>query len=125
MKYTVSAALAAFLAAQNVAAHATFQDLWVDGVDFDTQCARQPTSNSPVTDVTSADMACNAGTTAVSSKCPVTAGSTVTGMSRLASLLASLFFFCLALCKDVPKMSKKKKDNSDMICYSRDAPTAR
>lgn len=80
MKYTVSAAIAAFLAAQNVAAHATFQDLWVDGVDYDTQCARQPTSNSPVTDVTSADMACNAGTSAVSSKCPVTAGSTVTGM---------------------------------------------
>lgn len=78
MKYTVSAALAAFLAAQNVAAHATFQDLWVDGVDYDSQCARQPTSNSPVTDVTSTDMACNAGTSAVTSKCPVTAGSTVT-----------------------------------------------
>lgn len=34
MKYSLSAALAAALAAQNVAAHATFQDLWVDGVDY-------------------------------------------------------------------------------------------
>lgn len=34
MKYSVSAVLAAALAAQNVAAHATFQDLWVDGVDY-------------------------------------------------------------------------------------------
>lgn len=79
MKYTVSAALAAALAVQNVSAHATWQDLWVDGVDYDTQCARVPTSNSPITDVTSADLACNAGTTAVTSNCPVTAGSTVTG----------------------------------------------
>lgn len=80
MKYTISAALTAAFAVQQVAAHATWQDLWVDGVDYDTQCARQPVSNSPVTDVTSDDMACNAGTSAVSSNCPVTAGSTVTGM---------------------------------------------
>lgn len=79
MRYTISAALAAAFAVQHVAAHATWQDLWVDGVDYDTQCARQPVSNSPVTDVTSNDMACNAGTSAVSSNCPVTAGSTVTG----------------------------------------------
>lgn len=79
MKYTISAALVAALTFQNVSAHATWQDLWVDGVDYDTQCARQPVSNSPITDVTSADIACNAGTTAVSSNCPVTAGSTVTG----------------------------------------------
>lgn len=76
---TVSAALVAFLAAaQHAAAHATFQDLWVDGVDYDSQCARTPASNSPVTDVTSTDLACNAGTSAVSSKCPVAAGATVT-----------------------------------------------
>lgn len=79
MKYTVSAALAVALASQHVSAHSTFQQLWVDGVDFDTQCARTPLSNSPVTDITSADMACNAGTSAVSSNCPVTAGSIVTG----------------------------------------------
>ncbi|KAK7747848.1 hypothetical protein SLS53_001097 [Cytospora paraplurivora] len=77
MKYTVSAALAV-LAAKNAAAHATFQDLWVDGTDYGTQCARIPLSNSPVTDVTSDDLACNAGTSAVSLKCSVTAGSTVT-----------------------------------------------
>ncbi|CAN8103905.1 unnamed protein product [Discula destructiva] len=77
MKYT-SFALAAALAAQKVSAHATWQNLWVDGVDYDTQCARIPVSNSPVTDVTSPDMACNAGTAAVSSNCPVTAGSTIT-----------------------------------------------
>lgn len=80
MKYTISAALTAAFAVQQVAAHATWQDLWVDGVDYDTQCARQPVSNSPVTDVTSNDLACNAGTSAVSSNCPVPAGSTVTGM---------------------------------------------
>lgn len=78
MKFTVSTALAV-LAAKNAAAHATFQDLWVDGTDYGTQCARIPLSNSPVTDVTSADLACNAGTSAVSLKCSVTAGSTVTG----------------------------------------------
>lgn len=79
MKYALSAALVA-LAANNVAAHATWQDLWVDGTDYATQCARIPLTNSPVTDVTSTDMVCNAGTSPVTSKCPVTAGSTVTGM---------------------------------------------
>ncbi|KAH8894484.1 hypothetical protein GQ53DRAFT_744672 [Thozetella sp. PMI_491] len=74
---TISAGLLA-LAAKNVAAHATFQQLWVDGVDQGSTCARLPLSNSPVTDVTSDDMACNAGTSAVTSKCAVTAGSTVT-----------------------------------------------
>lgn len=77
MRSFVSAALLAY-AAKNVAAHATFQDLWVDGVDQGTTCARIPLSNSPVTDVTSTDIACNAGTSAASSKCGVTAGSTVT-----------------------------------------------
>ncbi|ROV92211.1 hypothetical protein VMCG_09324 [Cytospora schulzeri] len=77
MKYTISAALAV-LAAKNAAAHATFQDLWVDGTDYGTSCARIPLSNSPVTDVTSTDLACNAGTSAVTAKCSVTAGSKVT-----------------------------------------------
>lgn len=39
MQFTVSAALTAALAAQNVAAHATFQQLWVDGVDY--VCSRR------------------------------------------------------------------------------------
>ncbi|POS69619.1 glycosylhydrolase family 61-5 [Diaporthe helianthi] len=78
MKYAFSAALATALAAKNVVAHATFQQLWVDGTDYDTSCARIPLSNSPVQDVTSKDMACNAGTSPVASKCDVPAGSTVT-----------------------------------------------
>ena len=66
-------------AAANVTAHATFQQLWVDGVDFQSQCIRMPPSNTPVTNVGSADIRCNAGgTRGVSGKCPVKAGSTVT-----------------------------------------------
>jgi cellulase len=37
-----------------------------------------PLSNSPVTNVGSRDMICNAGTRPVSGKCPVKAGGTVT-----------------------------------------------
>ncbi|CAJ2507097.1 Uu.00g082830.m01.CDS01 [Anthostomella pinea] len=77
MKSTLYAALAA-LGASHVAAHATFQDLWISGVDFGASCARLPLSNSPVTVVTSKDIACNAGTSAVSNKCSVAAGTTVT-----------------------------------------------
>lgn len=77
MKSLTAAALAA-LWAQNVAAHATFQQLWVDGVDFGTQCARIPASNSPVTNVASNDVRCNAGASRPGAKCPVKAGSTVT-----------------------------------------------
>ena len=62
-------ALAAALAAGEVAAHATFQALWVDGVDFGAQCARLPTSNSPITDA-------NQGPAA--RKCGVKAGGKVT-----------------------------------------------
>lgn len=40
MKSFSVAALAAALTAQHAAAHATFQQLWVDGVDFGGQCAR-------------------------------------------------------------------------------------
>jgi cellulase len=64
--------------AGNAAAHAIFQDLWVNGVDMGSQCARLPLSNSPVTSVSSNDVRCNAGTKAVSGKCAVAAGSTVT-----------------------------------------------
>ena len=77
MRTTLFAGLAA-VAVQNVAAHATFQQLWVDGVDMGSQCARVPPSNSPVEDVTSQNMRCNAGTSPVSKKCGVKAGSTVT-----------------------------------------------
>jgi len=77
MKSTLAAALAA-LAVQEVAGHATFQQLWVDGTDYGSSCVRLPSSNSPVTNVGSKDFVCNAGTRPVSGKCPVKAGGTVT-----------------------------------------------
>ncbi|KAL2022538.1 hypothetical protein VTK56DRAFT_5145 [Thermocarpiscus australiensis] len=77
MKSFTVAALAA-LWAQNAAAHATFQDLWIDGVDYGSQCARLPASNNPVTDVSSNDIRCNIIGTHPGAKCPVKAGSTVT-----------------------------------------------
>ncbi|KAK0710847.1 glycoside hydrolase family 61 protein [Lasiosphaeris hirsuta] len=77
MKSFAIAAIAALLA-QEAAAHATFQQLWVDGVDFAGQCARRPASNSPVTSVTTNDLRCNAGAARAAGKCPVKAGSTVT-----------------------------------------------
>jgi cellulase len=76
MKSFTIAALAAL--AQNAAAHATFQQLWVDGVDYGSQCARLPGSNSPVTDVSSTAVRCNAGSSPARAKCPVKAGATVT-----------------------------------------------
>jgi len=77
MKSFTVAALTA-LWAQNVAAHATFQQLWVDGVDFGSQCARLPNSNNPISSVTSNDIRCNVYGTRPGVKCPVKAGSTVT-----------------------------------------------
>ncbi|KAK6954838.1 hypothetical protein Daesc_004807 [Daldinia eschscholtzii] len=65
MRSTLSVAVAA-LAATHVAGHATFQDLWVNGVDM------------IITNVASKDIACNAGTKPVPGKCSVAAGSTVT-----------------------------------------------
>lgn len=65
------------LAARQASGHATFQDLWINGVDYGGQCVRLPLSNSPVTNVTSDDIRCNVGTSAVAYKCVVAAGSTV------------------------------------------------
>lgn len=68
MKYIIS--LAALVA--SATAHSTFQQLWVDGVDKEGTCIRMPPSNSPVTDVTSADIACNVGgSTGVAGLCSV------------------------------------------------------
>ncbi|KAK0718435.1 glycosyl hydrolase family 61-domain-containing protein [Lasiosphaeria miniovina] len=78
MKSFAAVALTALCTVQNVAAHATFQALWVDGADFGGQCARQPASNSPVTNVASNDLRCNAGSSRPAAKCAVKAGSTVT-----------------------------------------------
>ncbi|KAK1758132.1 glycosyl hydrolase family 61-domain-containing protein [Echria macrotheca] len=58
MKSTILAALTA-LAANEVAGHAIFQQLWVDGTDY-------------------INFVCNAGTKAVAGKCPVKAGGSVT-----------------------------------------------
>lgn len=89
-------AILAGLAAHRASAHATFQILYVDGVNYisllslwtgwsprltplnGAQCARLPASNSPVTNVLSSDIACNAGSSSAAAKCPVKAGSTVT-----------------------------------------------
>lgn len=71
--------LTSALAIQHVASHAIFQALWVDGVDKSNTCVRMPSGNSPVTNVNSNDIRCNAGgTRGVSGKCPVAAGGTVT-----------------------------------------------
>ncbi|KAI1397295.1 lytic polysaccharide monooxygenase [Hypoxylon fuscum] len=78
MRSSIYAALAA-VAATKVAGHALFQALWVDGVDMGSQCVRMPGSNTPVTNVNSNDIRCNAGgSKGVSAKCAVKAGSTVT-----------------------------------------------
>lgn len=78
MRSSLATLLVTALAARNVAGHATFQQLWVGGVDYGAQCARLPLSNSPVTDVMSNDMRCNANSGPVRRKCPVPAGGTVT-----------------------------------------------
>lgn len=72
--------LASLLAAvSTTSAHATFQQLWVNGVDQGGTCVRQPRSNSPVTSVTSSDIQCNfGGTVGVAGVCTVAAGGTVT-----------------------------------------------
>jgi cellulase len=64
--------------ARTAVGHATFQQLWVDGKDQQSTCARLPTSNSPVTDVSSNAIRCNANRGAAASKCSVAAGGVVT-----------------------------------------------
>lgn len=66
------------LAARQVAAHSTFQQLWVEGVDYQGTCARTPNSNSPIETITSPNMRCNANSGSKAMKCPVAAGGTVT-----------------------------------------------
>ncbi|TFK37374.1 glycoside hydrolase family 61 protein H [Crucibulum laeve] len=61
----------------SASAHATFQQLWINGVDAGSSCARLPLSNSPVTSVTSNDIACNAAGSSLG-VCSVNAGDTVT-----------------------------------------------
>ena len=49
-KMFVKLAVAVSLVA-SAAAHATFQELWINGVDQGSSCVRLPESNSPVTSV--------------------------------------------------------------------------
>ncbi|KAL2152898.1 hypothetical protein VTH82DRAFT_4053 [Thermothelomyces myriococcoides] len=75
MKSFTPAVFAAGLLAQQAAAHSIFQQAGSGSTDFDTLCTRMPPSNSPVTSVTSADMACNVGgTSPASGFCEVNAG---------------------------------------------------
>ncbi|KDQ58486.1 glycoside hydrolase family 61 protein [Jaapia argillacea MUCL 33604] len=72
-----SLAVAAGLVA-SVAAHATFQEMWINGLDYGSTCVRLPLSNNPVTSVTSDDIACNVNATASSGVCPVNPGDKIT-----------------------------------------------
>ncbi|KAK2627419.1 hypothetical protein QTJ16_003385 [Diplocarpon rosae] len=76
---SLAAATVLLASANSVLGHAVWQQLWVDGVDQAGTCVRLPGSNSPVTDPTSQDLACNAGgSTGVAGMCAVTAGQKVT-----------------------------------------------
>lgn len=69
---TFTTSLLFLASASSVLGHATWQQLWVDGVDQAKTCVRDPPSNSPVSDVTSKDIVCNAGTAGVAGICAVT-----------------------------------------------------
>jgi cellulase len=51
-----AAALSAIIALAN--AHATWQQLWKNGEDLESTCARLPPSNSPIEDYTSTALQC-------------------------------------------------------------------
>ncbi|KAL1948857.1 hypothetical protein VTO73DRAFT_10663 [Trametes versicolor] len=72
-KLVAAAALVA-----SVAAHATFQEMWINGVDQGSSCVRLPLSNSPVTSVSTSDIACNANATPSKGICQVMPGDAVT-----------------------------------------------
>jgi len=75
MKFA-SSLLAAAALASTVAAHATFQQLWINGKDYGGACVRKPNSNSPIS-VSSSDMNCNAAASSAPNTCPVKAGDTL------------------------------------------------
>ncbi|KAL1647444.1 hypothetical protein SLS58_002774 [Diplodia intermedia] len=70
--------LAVLATASVVSAHATFQEMWVGTEDKEGTCIRLPQSNSPVQDVTSNDMRCNASPSDASTTCSVAAGGSLT-----------------------------------------------
>ncbi|EUC45358.1 carbohydrate-binding module family 1 protein [Bipolaris oryzae ATCC 44560] len=70
------ATIAALAAMAN--AHATFQQLWKNGKDLESTCARLPSTNSPIEDYTSKALQCNVNPAAAKGKCAFAAGDTVT-----------------------------------------------
>ncbi|CAE7013411.1 hypothetical protein CFE70_002370 [Pyrenophora teres f. teres 0-1] len=59
-------------------AHATWQQLWKNGKDLESTCARLPPSNSPVESYTGTALQCNANPAPAQGKCDFEAGDTVT-----------------------------------------------
>ncbi|KAK0639847.1 glycoside hydrolase family 61 protein [Cercophora newfieldiana] len=79
MKGSCSAVLAVAALAHGVAGHAFFQQAGKGATDYGTKCTRMPPNNSPVTDVSSAAMACNVnGATGVAGICDAAAGESFT-----------------------------------------------
>ncbi|KAG8769636.1 hypothetical protein FRC15_004470, partial [Serendipita sp. 397] len=74
--FAAAVVIASYIA--NVTAHATFQQMWVNGVDQGSYCVRLPVNNNPVTSVTSNDIACNAGAAASANLCSVKPGDKIT-----------------------------------------------
>ncbi|KAH7555194.1 carbohydratehypothetical proteinbinding module family 1 protein [Bipolaris maydis] len=70
------ATIAALAAMAN--AHATFQQIWNNGKDLESTCARLPSTNSPIEDYTSNALQCNVSPAAAKGKCAFAAGDTVT-----------------------------------------------
>ncbi|THH04035.1 hypothetical protein EW145_g5817 [Phellinidium pouzarii] len=62
----------------SAAAHATWQEMWVNGVDQGSWCVRLPQSNSPVQSVTTDDLACNVNASPSTGLCSVNPGDQVT-----------------------------------------------
>jgi len=75
MRISIFASAATFVA--SASAHATFQQLWINGVDAGSSCARLPQSNSPV-GTTSADLACNVAASSSPNVCSIKPGDKVT-----------------------------------------------
>jgi len=75
MKFT-PAIFSTLAAVSSVAAHGSFQQLWVNGVDQTDTCANKVSGNSPLWNVATSSIACNLYSTA-SAKCTVPAGATV------------------------------------------------
>jgi len=69
--------LAALLAlAASAAAHATWQQIWVNGIDGGTSCLRKAASNSPIA-IDSSNLACNQATNSAK-VCTIAPGDLVT-----------------------------------------------